>query len=91
MSITSKLCGRWERKQDGRIFYFNFNQDGSFETNEAAGGDILHGRYSLGLDGVLLLEPGEEIGTNSIMLTENSLYISFTNGKSFEYAKKSFS
>ena len=90
MSVTSKLCGKWERKQEGKIFYFNFNQDGSLETNETASGDILHGRYSLGLDGILLLEPGEELGTNNIILTENSLYISFANGKSFEYIKKQF-
>ena len=86
-SIAARLQGRWQRESGGRVFYFEFAGDGTFSTNETTGGEILHGRFSTGLDGVLLLEPGDVLATKSIMLSANSLVIGFASGESYEYKK----
>ena len=86
-SISARLQGRWQRESAGKIIFFEFASDGTFATNETPDGAILHGRFSTGLDGVLLLEPGEVLGTNSIMLSANRLVIGFISGESNEYRK----
>ena len=86
-SIAARLQGRWQRESDGKVFYFEFANDGTFVTNETPDSEILHGRYSTGLDGVLLLEPSEILGTKSIMLSANRLVIGFVSGESYEYTK----
>ena len=87
-SIAKRLVGRWQRERDGGIFYFDFKDDGTFETNEAGGGRVLFGRYSAGLDGLLLLEPAEELGIKGIMMTQASLVIEFLGGFVFEYRRR---
>ena len=86
-SIAARLQGRWLRESGGKVLYFEFASDGTFETNETPDGEVLQGRFSTGLDGVLLLEPGEILGTNSIMLSANSLVIGFVSGESYEYRR----
>ena len=88
MSIALRLQGRWQRESGGKVFYFEFADDGTFVTNETPDGEVLQGRFSTGLDGVLLLEPGEMLGTNNITLSANSLVIGFVSGESFEYRKQ---
>ena len=86
-SIAARLQGRWQRDSGGRVVYFEFSSDGTFVTNETPDGNILQGRFSTGLDGVLLLEPGEILGTSSIMLSANNLVIGFVSGASYEYRR----
>ena len=86
-SIAARLCGRWEREHGGKVFYFDFKKDGTFETNETSGGEALGGRYTTGLDGMLLLEQGEVLGISNIMLSANNLVIGFANGDLFEYKR----
>ena len=87
-TIAARLVGRWQREAESRLFYICFNSDGTFETNEASGGKILAGRYSAGLDGMLLLEPAEELGIKGIMMTSGSLVIEFLGGFTFEYKRQ---
>ena len=84
-AVAAKLVGRWQREDGKGTFYFDFKTDGSFETNEASGSKTLTGRYSAGLDGVLLLEPAEELGIKNIMMTSGSLVVEFLGGFTFEY------
>ena len=86
-SIAASLQGRWQRESDGAVYYFEFAESSTFVTNETPDGEILHGRFSTGLDGVLLLEPSEILGTCSITLSANRLVIVFTGGKSHEYRR----
>ena len=86
-SIAARLLGRWQRESGGKVFYFEFAGDGSFVTNETPGGEMLHGRFSTGLDGVLLLEPGDVLGTTSITLSANILVIGSASGESYEYRR----
>ena len=86
-SIAVSLQGRWQRVSAGKVFYFEFSGDGTFLTNETPDGEMLQGRFSTGLDGVLLLEPGEILGTRSIVLSANSLVIGFASGASYEYRR----
>ena len=87
-SIEARLRGRWLRESGGKIFYLEFASDGTFVTNETPDGEILQGRFSTGLDGVLLLEPGDMLGTKNIVLSANSLVIGFASGESYEYRKE---
>ena len=86
-TIAARLQGRWQRESGERVLYFEFAGDGTFVTNETPGGEVLQGRFSTGLDGVLLLEPSEILGTSSITLSANRLVIGFTSGVSYEYGR----
>jgi len=88
--LKSKLIGNWQRTHDGKIFYYNFNGDGSFETNEVPGHENLKGHYSIGIDGVVLMEPHELLQFSSFMVANSGriLTIGLTDGTFFEYTKK---
>ncbi|MCL2217886.1 MAG: hypothetical protein FWB91_12840 [Defluviitaleaceae bacterium] len=89
VAIARRLVGRWQREVNGQILYYNFNADGSFETNEIPGHDILKGHYSTGIDGALLIEPHELIQFSSLMFSGDGsrLTIGLPDGVLCEYRK----
>jgi len=93
VSIRSKLLGRWQRDPDDGDFYYKFNADGTFETNEFEGasgdGETLLGNFSVGSDNVVLMEPHEKLRFTSLMFSQNgkSLIIRLKDGLTFEYKR----
>ena len=86
-TIAMRLLGRWERTHQGKVKYFDFKNDGTFETNETPGSEILNGRFTTGLDGMLLLEPVEKISAINIIISVNTLAIGFVSGVVCEYTR----
>ena len=84
-TVMDRLVGRWQRHEMGQTMYIQFNDDGSFETNE--NGRVVSGRYSLGLDGVLLMEPGDLFSSEKVLMSQKSLFIWLANGDSLEYSR----
>lgn len=89
-SVNKQLLGRWQRVSETGIYYFDFKENGTFDTNETSDGEILTGNFSTGLDGVLLLEPKEELKIINVLLSQSSLLIYFSNGNSFTYTRLEF-
>ena len=88
-AIAPKLIGTWQREADGKIFYYKFMDDGTFETNDAANHETLQGHFSVGVENAILLEPHEILQVNGLTLSVSGdrLTISLTNGKSFDYKR----
>ncbi|MCL1863960.1 MAG: hypothetical protein FWF78_10380 [Defluviitaleaceae bacterium] len=87
-AIRAKLLGKWQC--DERSFYYFFNEDGSFETNEFDGdGDILHGDFTVSPDNIVLIEPCEQLRFDTLMFSQtgDSLIIRLKDGLTFEYKK----
>lgn len=89
-AIKAKLIGKWQC--DERNFYYRFNEDGSFETNEFDGrveGDVLHGDFTISPDNVVLIEPCEQLRFDNLMFSQSgdSLIIRLNDGLTFEYKK----
>ena len=84
-----KLTGTWQHERDGRIFYYRFSEDGTYETNSHTGLEIIKGQYTVGIDGTILLEHHEILQISGIMLSVsgNHLTIGLTNGKSYDYKR----
>ncbi|MCL2197753.1 MAG: hypothetical protein FWB80_02410 [Defluviitaleaceae bacterium] len=90
-AIKAKLLGKWQC--DERNFYYVFNEDGSFETNEFDGdGDngILHGDFTISPDNVVLIEPCEQLRFDNLMFSQSgdSLIIRLKDGLTFEYKQQ---
>ncbi|MCL1845507.1 MAG: hypothetical protein FWF77_06360 [Defluviitaleaceae bacterium] len=94
VSLRSRLLGKWQRDPEDGDFYYKFNEDGTFETNEFEGatgeGDTLVGNFSVGADNVVLMEPHEKLRFTSLMFSQNaeSLIIRLKDGLTFEYARQ---
>lgn len=98
-SATKKrLIGKWQREPDEGGFYYKFNPDGSFETNEyeantleAKPGGVLTGSYTIGPENSILMEPHEKLRLLGLMFaqTGESLIIALKDGLTFEYKKVS--
>ena len=86
-TIAMRLLGRWQREQQGTVKYFDFRKDGTFETNETTRSEIVNGRFTTGFDGMLLLEPVEKIGVTGVIISVNSLALSFASGVTYEYKR----
>ena len=86
-AIEKQIRGKWQRASDTGTFFFDFKDNGTFDTNETANGEVLTGNYSTGLDGVLLMEPKEKLGIINILLSANNLLIYFANGNGYTYTK----
>ena len=86
-AAAARLLGIWRREQGGRVFYFVFRKDGSFETNERRG-EKFSGRFIAGLDGVLLLEPPVEPAVTGITVAYGYLAVEYADGASYEYKMK---
>ncbi|MCL2841676.1 MAG: hypothetical protein FWE05_13005 [Defluviitaleaceae bacterium] len=89
-AIARRLRGKWQRVTDDKVFYYHFNDDGTFETNEIEGHGVLKGHYSTGIDGALLIEPHDLVQFSSLMFSGNGsqLTIGLPNGVLVEYSKK---
>jgi len=90
-SIKSRLIGKWQREPDDGDFYYKFNADGTFETNEGSlENNLLIGNFTVSLDNVVLMEPHEKLRFNSLMFSQtgDSLIIGLKDGLSFEYKRK---
>ncbi|MCL2387105.1 MAG: hypothetical protein FWC89_06085 [Defluviitaleaceae bacterium] len=89
--VRMKLIGKWQREPDEGDYYYKFNEDGSFETNEFEGAkgtsDVLRGNFSVGIDNVVLMEPHEKLKFESLMFSQtgDSLIIGLKDGLTFEY------
>lgn len=89
-SLRSRLLGKWQRDIDDGDFYYEFREDGTFETNEFDGrGEFLIGNFSVGSDNVILMEPHEKLRFTSLMFSQSgdSLIIRLKDGLTFEYKK----
>ncbi|MDR0272609.1 MAG: hypothetical protein LBI27_04765 [Clostridiales bacterium] len=92
VSVRSRLIGKWQRDPEDGDFYYKFNEDGSFETNEFDGhceNNILEGNFSVGIDNVVLMEPHEKLRFTGLMFSQtgNSLIINLKDGLTFEYRR----
>jgi len=85
--ISTKILGRWQREAGGKIYYYDFNLDGSFETNEVPGHEVLKGHYATGVGGSILMEPHDLLRFSSLFFSPsgNSMTIGYTDGTSYEY------
>ena len=88
-SIGPRLVGTWQRECDGKAFYYKFNDDGTFETNEVNGRETLEGHYNAGFENAILMEPHELLQVSSLMLSVsgNSLTIGLMDGSLYEYKR----
>ena len=86
-SMIKHLLGKWQRVSETGTHFFDFKENGTFDTNETSSGAVLTGNYSTGLDGVLLLEPKEELGIINVLLSQNNLLLYFSNGSAHTYTK----
>jgi len=88
-AIGARLVGRWQRDESGSIFYYDFKDDGTFETNEVSGHEVLRGNYSTGLGGSLLIEPHELVQFTSLMFSGdgNNLIVGLPDGSLCEYSR----
>jgi hypothetical protein len=89
-NIKSRIIGTWRREPDDGDFFYTFNADGTFETNEFDGEGILRGDFTIGLDNTVLMEPHEKLIFTSLMFSQtgNSLIITLKDGLAFEYKKQ---
>jgi hypothetical protein len=94
ISVKSKLIGKWQREPDEGDYFYKFNDDGSFETNEFDGeanspDGLLIGKYTVGIDNVVLMEPHEKLRFRSLMFSQtgNSLIIGLKDGLMIEYKR----
>ncbi|MCL2456952.1 MAG: hypothetical protein FWD19_05330 [Defluviitaleaceae bacterium] len=89
VSVKSKLLGTWKRDPEDGDFFYKFNDDGSFETNEFDGEEngVLVGNFSVGTDNIVLMEPHEKLRFTSLMFSQTGLVIAMKDGLSFEYKK----
>ena len=90
-TIGRRIAGKWHSVAHEQFFYYYFNDDGTFETNDSVGAKVLKGHYSTGMDGALLIEPQELVRFSSLMLSGNgnSLTIGLPDGSLHEYARQS--
>ena len=88
-AAKQKLLGTWQREFEGKIFYYTFNDDGSFETNDVSGQDILTGHYIIDQDNVLHMEPHEllQIANLTFSVSGLSMNIQLLNNVSLEYKR----
>jgi len=88
--IGSKLVGTWQRKSEGEVFYYKFNNDGTFETNEVVDHKPLIGHYKIGIGDALHMEPVDllQISSLTVSLTGSSLTIGRTDGSIYDYKRK---
>ena len=89
-AIGPQLVGTWQRERDGKTFYYKFNEDGTFETNEVAGHENLTGSYKVGDESAIHMEPHELLQVNGLMLSisGSSLTVSLMDGSSYDYRRK---
>jgi hypothetical protein len=90
-NVKSRLIGKWQRDPDDGDFYYTFNPDGSFETNEFDGDSpILIGNFTVSPDNVVLMEPHDKLKFTSLMFSQtgDSLIIAMKDGLSYEYKKR---
>jgi len=90
--IRGKLVGKWQRDPEDGDFYYKFNDDGTFSTNEFEGnapGDILLGNFTVGPGGAILMQPHEQLKFTGLMFSQegNSLIITLKDGLVFEYER----
>jgi len=85
-----RLVGTWEREEGGEVYFFRFNQDGSFETDDAEGHFLLRGFYGVGEAGDIVIEPLEVLQINSLTMTPSgqNLCIIHSDGRMREYRRK---
>jgi hypothetical protein len=88
-AAKKRLIGKWQREPDDGNFYYTFNPDGTFETNEFDGEGILYGNFTVGVDNTVFMEPHEKLKFKSLMFSQsnNSLIITLKDGLTFEYKK----
>ncbi|MCL2224782.1 MAG: hypothetical protein FWB96_07435 [Defluviitaleaceae bacterium] len=92
--IKTRILGKWQREPDEGNFYYIFNDDGTFETNEYEGAPepdgILRGNFTVGLDKTVLMEPHEKLKFTALMFSQtgDSLIITLKDGMAFEYKKQ---
>jgi len=88
-AVKTRLIGTWQREPDDGDFFYTFNADGTFETNEFDGVGILNGNFTVGFDNTVLMEPHEKLKFTSLMFsqTNDSLIITLKDGLAFEYKK----
>ena len=92
LPVRSKLIGKWRREPDDGDFYYIFNADGTFETNEYDGyseNGVLKGNFTVGIDNVVLMEPHDKLRFTGLMFSQtgNSLLIELKDGLTYEYGR----
>jgi hypothetical protein len=89
----TRIIGRWQREPDEGDFYYTFNPDGTFETNEFDNAlhpsDVLRGNYTIGPNNSVLMEPHENLKFTALMFSQSntSLIITLKDGMAFEYRR----
>jgi len=86
----SKLTGTWERVFLGKTFYYKFNPDGTFTTNEVKGHKVFSGSFVPTEDDILVMEPHDvlQVSDITLSLSGRSLIITYEDGIAHEYEKK---
>ena len=89
IAIGPRLVGTWQMESEGNIFYYNFNNDGTFETNAVAGSGIIKGHYKIGMEDDILIEPHELLQVSSLMMTVSGqiLTIFYLDGSAYDYKR----
>jgi hypothetical protein len=87
IAIGPRLVGTWQMKSKGKIFYYKFNDDGTFETNAVEGQGIIQGHYKIGMEDDILMEPHELLQVISMMMTVSGhiLTIFYADGSACDY------
>ena len=88
VSMSKRLAGTWEREENGKVYYYTFKDDGTIETNDIPGNEILTGHFVFDQDNVLHMEPHEVLKISNLVSTGGHLMISFEDGSSRDYRKK---
>ena len=87
------LVGKWKRFFKGYDFYFRFNSDGTFDTDELPGRDITKGKYEVAGNTIIITVPSPfsssdvDIGMFKYSISGNNLTIYLPNGEQNYYDK----
>lgn len=91
-AVKTRLIGKWQREPDDGEFFYKFNDDGTFSTNEfenAPPNGILTGNFTVSPDNIVLMEPHEKLKFTDLMFSQDGkgLIIRLKDGLTFEYRK----
>jgi hypothetical protein len=86
--MSNSIVGRWERFESGYSFYYKFNSDLTYETDEIPGRDIMCGPYSFDGRRVTVTDNAGEVGVSfNVSVSGDSLTVYFDSGDNVQYRR----